>query len=502
MARKPNILFVNTDQHSWHALSAFGNTHLHTPNIDRLQEHGVSFMRSYCTDPVCMAARAGWMTGRCSSETGMPFNGGIVHGHLPDLGQILNSSGYHACHCGKWHVDGRDVRESFRNLYFGKRDIQAGGAEYYDSASTHAALDFLSWYDRDRPFFLHLGYVNPHDICEYLHNHEQKKIPGPLEQGIIPESELPPLPENFSYDESETAVQQVFRRADDALIHPAILRAVKNWTSLQWRYYIWNYYRYIEKADQEIGLVLNALCATPFRDNTVIIFSSDHGEACASHQMFQKFTLYEESIRVPLIVACLGDGIQMEKGAFDHQHLVSGVDLLPTICDYAGVDAPAGLSGASIRPLVEGTGQLRPPEHQQGARQLRNPEQPLDAEPSWRNFVLVESNYWARAIVTERYKYITEYRPKAEEDFVPPGPDPDALGSEQLFDLQTDQGETLNLAFDAFHQDILENCRKKLLEYEETLVRPPLTQERPRNIISRWSRKLRAHWEKRDKSGL
>ena len=95
-------------------------------------------------------------------------------------------------HCGKWHVPGRNVRESFQTLYYGRRNIGAGGAAYYDSASTHAVADFLTNYDSDEPFYLQIGYVDPHDVCEYLHNHEEKRIPNPVEQGIVSEDALPP----------------------------------------------------------------------------------------------------------------------------------------------------------------------------------------------------------------------------------------------------------------------------------------------------------------------
>ncbi|MCH2666666.1 MAG: sulfatase-like hydrolase/transferase, partial [Deinococcales bacterium] len=89
----PNVLFISTDQQTWDAVSAYGNPHVNTPNIDRLVEHGVSFMRSYCTDPVCAAARASWMTGLYTSENGVPFNGGLMHDDIPDLGQILEQDG-------------------------------------------------------------------------------------------------------------------------------------------------------------------------------------------------------------------------------------------------------------------------------------------------------------------------------------------------------------------------------------------------------------------------
>ena len=96
----------------------------------------------------CYAIKLG--NGLYTSETGVPFNGGHMHEEIQDIGQILNANGYNAFHCGKWHVPGRNVRESFHTLYYGKRDIGAGGGEYYDSASTHAVIDFLTTYDGAR----------------------------------------------------------------------------------------------------------------------------------------------------------------------------------------------------------------------------------------------------------------------------------------------------------------------------------------------------------------
>jgi len=218
-------------------------------------------------------------------------------------------------------------------------------------------------------------------------------------------------------------------------------------------------------------MVLDVLEQTRFKDNTLIIFSVDHGEAHGQHQMFQKFTLYEESIRVPFIVASLGDQLNVSKGQFDHQHLISGVDMFPTICDYAGVDMPKGVQGASVRPLVEGR------------------------ETQWRDFAYVESNYWGRAVVTDRYKFMTEYMPKDQEDFLPPGPDPDRLGLIQLFDLAEDPWETKNLAFDEKYQSIIEDCRSKLLAQEAKLNRAPVANQQR---ISAWSEQLKEFWKNRD----
>ncbi len=474
MPAKPNILFINTDQQTWNHVSAYGNRHVRTPNIDRLAANGISFMRSYCADPVCAPARASWMTGLYTSENGVAFNGGLMHEDIPDLGQILRGHGYDAVHCGKWHVDGRAMRDSFHNLYTGKRDIGACGGEYYDRVSTHAAIDFLDRHNPTKPYYLQVALVNPHDICEYQHNHEHKNIPGPLEQGLLSAENLPPLPGNFRYDEHETIVQQVFRRGHRALIHAPINNGIRDWSEDQWRFLSWNHYRFIEAADQQIGLILNALEKSRFRDNTLIIFSIDHGEASGCHQTFQKFALYEESIRVPFVIATLGDCLEVPKNVSDYEHLVSGVDLVTTVLDYAGVEIPDGVKGLSLKSLVR----------------LR--------DVPWREFAYVESNYWARAIVTRQFKYVTEYRPKLEEDFVPPGPDPDSLGLEQLFDLEGDPLETKNLAGDPRYADKIAACRGHLFDFEATLHRRPLREGQPRDTVRRWSERLREAWAGRD----
>ena len=466
-----NILFINTDQHAWDAISAYGNPYLNTPNIDGLHRNGTSFRKSYCTDPVCAAARSSWATGLYTSETGVPFNGGQLHPDIQDIGQLLSSNGYKAFHCGKWHVPGRNVRDSFEVLYYGKQHIGAGGAAYYDSASTHAVADFLTNYDNKEPFFLQIGYIDPHDVCEYLHNHEEKHIPNPLEQGILAEEDLPPLPDNFTYDERETVLHRVCRRIDDALIHAPILKAVRNWDEFHWRYLRWNYYRFIEKVDAEIGRVLSILERTPFCDNTVIIFSADHGEACGSHQMFQKFALYEESVRVPFIISCLGDGVPIKKDRLDDDYFVSGVDLLPTVCDYAGIDVPEPCQGMSLRPLAEGQ------------------------DVPWRDYAYIESNYWGRAIVTDSCKYITEYKPKDIEDFLPPGPDSEQLGLEQLFDRKSDPWETVNLADKPEYQELINSCRNKLLEQESCLNRREIVHQNPKRTIRNWGNRLREYWK-------
>ncbi len=468
--RRPNIVFISVDHWNWDACSALGCEYVSTPNLDRLHANGVTFTRSYSADPICGPARSSWMTGRFTSETGQVFNRAEVHRDLPDLGQILNADGYLAVHCGKWHVGGRHVSDSFHTLYVGRENpITASGGEIHDPCTTRAALAFLNAYEDTRPFFLHVAYVNPHDICEYLHNREDGTIPHGVQQGMLRETEVPPLPDNFSFDKRETLVHQVWLRGDSPVIHPRIRRAMNGWSQLQWRYYVWNYYRFVEKVDQEIGAVLDVLEHSPYKNDTLIVFSSDHGEGLARHQTYQKYSMYDESIRVPFTVACLGNGLKLRKGSVDDEHMITGVDLLPTVCDYAQARLPY-VSGSSLRPLLVS-----------------------GRSASWREYAYAESNYHGRMIVTRDFKYLTEYRPKAHEDFVPPGPNADALGLEQLFDLVNDPGETRNLACESRYSDVLGRHREMLLAHEGRLKRrevPP----RAWAELGRIAERLKREW--------
>lgn len=465
-----NILFVSTDEMSFDALSCHGNPYVSTPNMDELLGNGCSFENSYCTDPVCAPARGSWMTGLYSSETGLSFNDGSLHEDIPDLGEILSKGGYYAAHSGKWHVLGREIDRGFHVLYDGKRKILASSAEIYDNMITVEAVNFLNRYDGDRPFFLQAHYVNPHDVCELLHSYEDsgKKIADLVTLGVIPEEELPPLPPNFDYDKRETVLQIVCRRKEGALIHEKIRRAVEQWTEQEWRCYLWQYYRYVEKTDKELGCLLNALKASRFRENTVVIFTVDHGEGCAKHRMFQKFTLYEESIKVPFCIATYGNDIPIKKGWVDRKHYVSGVDIVKTVCDIAGIEAPEHAQGFSAFPYA--TGQ----------------------EGKGREFAYVESNLFGRAIIKALYKLITEYKPNQEADNDRINGKSHELGRCQLFDLEQDPYETKNIAGE--HEKIVKEYLGYLEEMEQELHQREIPNEKGQKVLKEWSKAIDEYW--------
>ncbi len=153
--------------------------------------------------------------------------------------------------------------------------------------------------------------MQPHDICYWIRLHGSSDSPN-LPYGLT-ESQLPELPPNFTYDPREPKALSLghFRP--------------KDWTPLHWRYYLWSYYRHVEMVDAEIGRILDALDDSPYIDNTMIIFASDHGEGQGRHKTVLKNFLYDEAAKVPLIVSWPG---RVQQGVQDTTHLTSSTDIL------------------------------------------------------------------------------------------------------------------------------------------------------------------------------
>ncbi|MBN1672390.1 MAG: sulfatase-like hydrolase/transferase [Kiritimatiellae bacterium] len=410
---RPNILFVSTDQQHLNTIAAHGCRGIRTPNLDRLACRGVSFTQSYSTNPLCSPARSSWFTGRMPSETGVVVNGKPIRRGMPTLGHWLREAGYETPFVGKWHlpgawpaqIDGFDVIPAGIN----------GLGTIGDTAISRACQGYLRNRKKAKPFLLTCSFLQPHDVCQFVSMHRSAADEIPY-AGLEPQ--LPPLPVNFNFDPNEPAMLRKRTRTP--------------WTERQWRYYIWNYYRLVEMVDAEIGRVLEALDDGGEAANTLVIFTSDHGEGCGCHQMVLKNYLYDEAAAVPFIAAFPG---RIAEGQTDRTHLVSGLDIVSTICDYAGVKPPPGVLGCSLKPLLEG------------------------GTPTWREFVAAEVRVTGRMIRTPDYKYI------AYTD------DP----AVQLFDMKNDPGETKNLAEDSRYAQELAAHRKLLAEWEARLQPAPGT---------------------------
>ncbi|MHC4072376.1 MAG: sulfatase family protein [Planctomycetota bacterium] len=327
--QKPNIVFVHVDQMHHKAISAYGCKYVQTPNIDGIVAEGYSFMESYSAMPLCCPARASWFTGRMSKEHGVVDNGYPLDPKMPDLGQWLRKAGYETIHTGKWHVSGRNVTQSFKVLNPG-----SGSGELSDSTVARSAVAYLKNRSSDKPFFLSIGFLNPHD-CVVANLVDG----GPGKYAFAPKikNKLPPLPANFDYGYKESGMKKVRLRSRQ-----------------DWRYYIYSYYRLCEMVDAEVGRVYDAVRNSLHSENTLFILTCDHGDGLGFHAKVGKGYLEEESSRVSTIVSWPG---KVKQGVQDTQHLVSGVDVAATVCDYAGASPmPKATIARSWRPLLESKG--------------------------------------------------------------------------------------------------------------------------------------------------
>jgi choline-sulfatase len=424
---KPNVLFIMTDQQSFDMMGHMGKKGLNTPNLDKLASRGYSFTRTYVTNPVCMPSRFAIMTGHYSSTIGVKQN---IRSHSEKrlseildqyaLGKIFKDAGYRTLYSGKTHL-------------YGERGVARYGFELnndnpYEEPVLYAEKVFASEVQNNskNPFFLFLSFMNPHDICYKAgadKRFPENLAPANVEETIrflsyrdsIPQDvfnkQIPPEPHNLMHLEGITPDMVVMANQGE------------NWDDDQWDLYRWMYNRLTESVDKLIGRVLNKLEEYGLQDNTIVVFTSDHGEMNGAHKLIMKNVMFEEAQRVPFIFA--GKGILKNK--IDTNTLVcNGLDFIPTICDLTGVKIPDGLQGISLKKVLTSN------------------------EKSWINRkYLVTESYNSYQITDGKYK-LTVYE-------LPDNP-------EFLVDLNRDPGELVNYANAKDYTETKKRLEKKLYE--------------------------------------
>lgn len=419
MSKPPNILFLSTDEHHFRALSSSGNPHVKTPHMDALVASGVSFSQSYSPNPVCGPCRACWFSGMASSESSVIGNvnrgGPAADTGKPTMGRWLTEhSDYRAVFAGKWHAGDHPFRYTIDGF-----DVILTGvnrnAMLSDRSIAVATEAFLRNADRDRPWLMVTCLQQPHDICESIRMESQPLHELPY--GLT-EDDLPPLPDNFDYPHKNSV----------AYAGPT----ESTWTELNWRYYLWHYYRHVEMCDLQVGSIIEALRETGQLESTLVIFTSDHGEGLASRKLVQKSFPFDESIRVPFVISQPGS----IPAHHDPRTLVTGLDIFPTIMDYAGVPIPDHCRGISLKPYLGSlaTNQPAPPDRQYIVSDVHNND--------------------IRMVRSDRYKYI------ACND-----------GTELFFDMDADPFEMQDLIDDANHAARVREHRDWLRAWEAGLDR-------------------------------
>lgn len=408
---KPNFLLIMVDQMGLDAIAAHGCTDAHTPNIDRLVRRGVTFMESHSTNPICSPARSSLMTGRMPVETGVIQNDLFIHPAIPNMGTWFRNAGYETVYAGKWHLP-----YGYPHSIDGFSVIPSGGGEgdATDPIVSRSCAAYLKNRRGKDPFLLIASFHQPHDICSFGLNSRMlipDEFPFPQLAG-----RLPALPPNNKVKTPE-------HKQHDVWTHPGF-------TDSQWRHYLYVYYRQVEMVDADIGRLLDALEDSGLADNTIILFTSDHGDGRGRHGHVGKWNPYDEAVKVPLVVSCPG---RIAEGQRDVTHLVSAIDLMNTMCDYAAIAPPPDLPGKSLRPLLE------------------------QKSVVWRDSILIETRITGRVIRTGQYKYVA-YKDDPIEEF---------------YDMQADPWETKNLSGDSRYASAVEDHKKLLREWEGRLKPNP-----------------------------
>lgn len=420
--RKPNIILIMTDEHSAGLASAWiGRKYLHTPNIDALIASGTSYSRAYCANPICVPSRTAIFTGRYPTETGVIDNNGLVNAAsmppaTPLMGRIFRDQGYETAYFGKWHIN--PPQDHVRLHGFERMATTLNE----DGAAVAGAVEFLNG-KPEVPFLLVVSIIDPHSICEWARGEH-------LPLGDIgdppPPDQCPPAPRNLAPQAGEPDILALMRKS----YHASPQFPVGDFTPDKWRQYLWAYYRLIERADKRIGQVLGALSASGLDDNSIIIFTSDHGDAQGAHGWNQKTVFYEESVRVPFVVSRKGGSAQTSRRLVN-----TGIDLIPTLCDLAGLHVPAALPGLSVKDA----------DHDPRAYVLAINRMAQGAPVDGR-----KPTPDGRMVRSQRYKYCAY----SEGD-----------RRESLIDLDEDPGEMVNLAGRHRYAKILSEHRAMLADW-------------------------------------
>ncbi len=429
MNRKPNIILIITDQQHAGMLSCAGNKYVHTPAMDNIASMGTRFEKAYCTHPICSPSRFSLFTGRMPSEINMRGMTALIE-TIPTqvrnngLGHLLRNAGYNTVYGGK---------QNFPRMTAADLGFDVISTDERETLANDCA-EFIKT-QREEPYFLVASFINPHDICymairDFQQTEEERKI---IQSGKKPlealdealtisshmtrtefiEAHCPPLPDNFLPQQDEPEIIEEMLKS-----RPFRYKARMRYRSEQWRMHRWAYARLTERVDRQVGIVLDALESSGQLENTVIVFTSDHGDMDSAHGMEHKTVFYEESTRIPLIVV----SPNAPQAQVNTTQVVSnGLDLVPTILAYAGVTAPDDLQGQCLKSLVDG-----------------------DGTAFHRDYVPIE-NEIGSMVVTGRFKYALfdhgEHR-------------------EQLYDLMADPGEMRNFARDEAYADILHEHRE------------------------------------------
>ncbi len=457
--KRPNIIFIMTDDHASHAISCYGSKINKTPNIDRLARDGMLFKNCFCTNSICAPSRAVILTGKHSHINGIIDNRKRFDGSQQTFPKLLQKAGYQTAMIGKWHLKTDPTGFDYWNVLPGQGkyynpDMKEMGqmkryTGYVTDIITDHALKWLRQRNKDKPFCLMYQHKAPHRPWE----------PGPKHLTMYDDVTIPEPDDLFddysgrgrAAKEQDMTIEKTMNARDLKLTPPPNLtpEQKKAWDAaygpknkafeqanlqgqelVRWKYqrYIKDYLRCIASVDENIGRLLDYLDEAGLTENTAVFYTSDQGFYLGDHGWFDKRFIYEESLRMPLLVRYPRE----VKAGSVNEDLVQNLDFAPTFLDLAGVEAPRDMQGRSLLRLLQG----KTPRRWRKAIYYHYHEYPGAHS--------VKRHYGIR---TERYKLIHFYYD---------------IDEWELYDLEKDPQEMKNVLDDPAYAEVVKELKAQL----------------------------------------
>ena len=484
ISRKPNIVFILTDQQRSDTLGVSGNSFAQTPNLDILAEGATRYENAYCTQPICTPSRASLLTGLYPHATGCQENNLHLDANVPTLPEMLPPEEWKTAYFGKWHLGDEifaqrgfqhwiSIEDGYWKHYSNTRDHKAHSSYHKWLVETHgispldgdrfsrteicgfskkfSKIDYLTEQaerficeSADEPFVLYVGFLEPHHPYTGPFNDFRSEIPVPLPTNF----------EDLCGDErhpKNRLQEEYYRHYGGVGAEDLDLNTTKGWEDL-----IRRYHGMCHHVDQGVGRIIAALQKAGIYDDTMIVFTSDHGDQMGSHGILEKGVMFEESLKIPLIVKEPG-----QRNGNVVSRAVSQIDLIPAILENLGQAVPNHLHG-EILPRFDGEG---------------------DSEPvivEWNQETSLENDPWVDRCV-EAVSNIADVDRVREvwSDQIRTIIQPDGWkyswsekGWDELFNLKQDPNEFHNLASDEQHSELILNSKKIIKEWQKETSDP------------------------------
>lgn len=362
---RPNILFIMADDHAQHGLSCYESPFLKTPQIDRLAREGMRFTHAFGVNSLCAPARAALLTGKHSHINGKKTNADPFDGRQATFPALLQDAGYETAIVGKWHLKvvptGFDYYKVMpgHGVYFDCRFRESGRGDswklapgYLTDVITDSSIEWLESRESNKPFCLMVHHKAPHGPD--IHKKEHAKL---YEDMTIPSPQT--LHDNWDtrevLKEGECHGTKLINLSWQQDIYRQLMRTAPEEkearTEIVYQQVLKGYMRLVASLDENVGRLLNYIDDSGLRENTLVIYTSDNGFFLGEHGLYNKMWMYEESMRIPLLIRFPE---YISEGKVNSE-LVNVLDFAPTFLDLAGAEIPSNLQGTSLVPLLEGT---------------------------------------------------------------------------------------------------------------------------------------------------